>query len=238
VSGISVITNARETIGGGFALEKAGNAFFKNGFRPSGVMEHPGVLSDKAFDNLQKSLDKMYAGAGNTGRPILAEEGMKWNQLSISPNDAQYIQSKEFNLAEIARWFGVKQYKLGLQARETHTNIFQNAQEHIDETLLPWVVKWEMEARRKLFNAADRGRFYTKFDFRGLLRGDPVSRADYLSKMQAMGAYNIDEIRAYEDHDPLPDGQGKTRLIPMNITTLERAISGDNTKKPDNKAVA
>ena len=229
VKGISIIQNARETIGGGMALEKAGNSFFRNGFRPSGVLEHPTELSDVAFNRLKKDFERQYSGAMNTGKPIIAEGGMKWHQLSISPQDAQYIQSKEFTLSEIARWFGVKQYKLGLQARETHSNIFQNAQEHIDETLHPWAVKWEMEARRKLFKPEDRQRFYTKYDFRGLLRGDHASRTAYYTAMLDRGVYSINDVRALEDENPIENGDA--RFVPLNTTTLERAISGEGQQK-------
>jgi HK97 family phage portal protein len=206
------------------------DSFFRNGFRPSGVLEHPTELSDVAFNRLKKDFERQYSGAMNTGKPIIAEGGMKWHQLSISPQDAQYIQSKEFTLSEIARWFGVKQYKLGLQARETHSNIFQNAQEHIDETLHPWAVKWEMEARRKLFKPEDRQRFYTKYDFRGLLRGDHASRTAYYTAMLDRGVYSINDVRALEDENPIENGDA--RFVPLNTTTLERAISGEVKQDP------
>jgi HK97 family phage portal protein len=235
INGISAIQKGRETIGGGFALEKAGNAFFKNGFRPSGTVSKDGVLTDIAFKRFKDSLYESYAGAGNTGKPIILEDGAKWTALSISPNDAQYLGSREFSLAEIARWFNVKPYKLGLMDRETHTNIFQNALEHLQHTVHPWILRWETEARIKLFSKEERKTLYTKFDYKSLLRTDPASRSAYYKDMSSLGALDIDDILALEDMNPLENGMGTTRLVPMNMTTLERAISGENMKRPDNK---
>lgn|GEM_PF-729816 len=237
ISGIGVISNARETIGGGFALQKAGNSFFRNGFRPSGVLEHPGTLSDTAFEHLRSSFTRMYAGAGNTGKPIIAEEGMKWTQLSMNLADAQFLGSHEFNLQEIARWFGVKSYKLGIMVRETHSNIFQNAQEHIDETILPWILKWEMEARRKFFGPTKKT-FYTKFDFRGMLRGDPAARGAFYKDMATLGAYSINEIRANEDEDPIDPKLGNARIVPMNMMTLEQMVEGKSLSQPKTASAA
>jgi HK97 family phage portal protein len=183
-------------------------------------------------------MERQYSGAGNTGKPIICEEGMKWHQLSISPSDAQYLGSREFSLAEIARWFNVKPYKLGLMDRETHTNIFQNALEHLQHTVHPWILRWETEARIKLFSKEDRKRLYTKFNYTSLLRTDPASRSAYYKDLSSMGVLSIDDILALEDMNPLDNGQGAARLVPMNMTTLERAISGENMKKPDNKVVA
>jgi HK97 family phage portal protein len=237
LNGISAIQNGRETIGGGFALEKAGNAFFKNGFRPSGTVSLEGVLSDTAFTRFKEGLNASYAGAGATGKPIILENGAKWTPLSISPNDAQYLGSREFSLAEIARWFNVKPYKLGLMDRETHTNIFQNALEHLQHTIHPWILRWETEARIKLFSKEDRKKLYTRFDYRSLLRTDPASRSAYYKDLSSMGVLSIDDILALEDMNPLDGGKGETRLVPMNMTTLERAISGENVKKPDNNLI-
>lgn len=242
VNGLSVLEYAKETLGGGLAMEKTGNSFFRNGFRPSGVLEHPGKLGDKALKNLRQTLHQVYGGSGNTGKPFVAEEGMKWHQLSISPEQSQFLESRQFSVEEISRWFGVKAYKLGLQGRETHSNIFQNAKEHLEGCILPRCIAWEMEAKRKLFGDEERESLYTKFDFNAMLRADPKERSEYYRNMSSIGVYSIDEIRAKEDENPLEDGLGSVRLVPMNMEPLKSKagnnVSGDRTRRNGQAAAA
>lgn len=218
----SVLSYAKETIGGGLAQQKTSNTIFKNGLKPSAVFSHPGQLSDIAEKNLRSSIASLYAGSANTGRPILLQENMKVEKWSITPEEAQFLDSRKFTIEEIARWFGIKAYKLGLMDRETHSNIFQNAKEHIEECIMPRCVTWEKEVKRKLFRPEERGTLYTKFDFNAMLRGAPAERAEFYTKMRDLGALDIDEIRGKEDMDELPDGLGKTRLVPLNFIPLDQ----------------
>ena len=224
ITGMSVIQYARETIGAGLAIARTGNTIFANGLRPSAVFTHPNKLEDKARSNLRSSIAALYQGSANTGRPILLEEGMKVEKWSITPEEAQFLQSREFNIQDIARWFGVKAYKLGILQRETHTNIYQNAKEHVEGCIMPRCTSWEMEVKRKLFRPEERGTLYTKFDFRGLLRVSPTERADYYRKMADMGAYSINDILEKEDEDPLPEELGEIRLVPLNYEPLSNKL--------------
>ncbi|NTV25925.1 MAG: phage portal protein [Chlorobiaceae bacterium] len=230
IVGMSVLQYARETIGAGLAIAKTGNTLFANGLRPSAVFTHPNKLEEKARANLRASIAKLYQGSANTGRPILLEEGMKVEKWSITPEEAQFLQSREFNIQDIARWFGVKAYKLGILQRETHTNIYQNAKEHVEGCIMPRCMSWEMEAKRKLFRPEERGKLYTKFDFRGLLRDAPTERADYYRKMADMGAYSINDILEKEDEDPLPAELGDIRLVPLNYEPLRNKLKPRDEK--------
>ena len=224
ITGLSVVQYARETIGAGLAIARTGNKLFANGLRPSAVFIHPSKLEDKARANLRSSISQLYQGSSNTGRPILLEEGMKVEKWSITPEEAQFLQSREFNIQDIARWFGVKAYKLGILTRETHTNIYQNAKEHVEGCIMPRCNGWEMEAKRKLFRPEERGTLYTKFDFRVLLRVSPTERADYYRKMADLGAYSINDILEKEDEDPLPEEIGGIRLVPLNYESLTNKL--------------
>ncbi|NTU67975.1 MAG: phage portal protein [Chlorobiaceae bacterium] len=222
ITGMSVLAYARETVGGGLAQQKTSNSIFRNGLKPSAVFSHPNQLSDIAERNIRSSIASMYSGAGNTGRPILLQEGMKVEKWAITPEEAQFLDSRKFTIEEIARWFGIKAYKLGLMDRETHSNIFQNAKEHIEECIMPRCIAWEKEVKRKLFRPDERGALYTKFDFNAMLRGSPSERAEFYTRMRDLGALDIDEIRAKEDLDELPDGLGRTRLVPLNMIPLDK----------------
>lgn len=224
ITGLSVIQYAKETIGAGLAMVRTGNKLFVNGLRPSAVFTHPNKLEDKARANLRSSISALYQGSANTGRPILLEEGMKVEKWSITPEEAQFLETREFNIQDVARWFGVKAYKLGILTRETHTNIFQNAKEHVEGCIMPRCNSWEMEAKRKLFQPEERGTLYTKFDFRVLLRVSPTERADYYRKMADLGAYSINDILEKEDEDPLSDEIGGVRLVPLNYETLANKL--------------
>lgn len=235
ITGLSVLSYAKETIGGGLAQQKTSNAIFRNGLKPSAVFSHPGVLNDISLSNLRSSIAP-YVGAGNTGKPLILEEGMKVEKWQITPEEAQFLDSRKFTIEEVARWFGIKAYKLGLMDRETHSNIFQNAKEHIEECIMPRCVTWEKEVKRKLFRREEQADLYTKFDFNSMLRGAPAERAEFYQKMRDLGAYDIDEIRAKEDMDELEGGIGKTRLVPLNMVPLDQVR--DAVRKTDNNKAA
>lgn len=225
ITGLSTIKYAKETIGAGLAMVKTGNSLLGNGLRPSVVFSHPGKLDVMVRNNLKASIAALYQGSANTGRPILLEEGLKVDKWSITPEEAQFLQSKEYNIQDIARWFGIKTYKLGILSRETHTNIFQNAKEHIEECILPRCVSWEMEVKRKMFRADERANLYSKFDFNAMLRGDPAQRAEFYKALSGLGAYSINDILEKEDDDPLPDEIGNMRLVPMNMESLQNKLN-------------
>lgn len=242
ILGMSVLEYAKETVGGGLAMEKTGNSFFRNGFRPSGVLEHPGKLGDQALKNLRQTLHEVYGGSANSGKPFIAEEGMKWHQLSITPEQSQFLESRKFSIEEIARWFGIKAYKLGLQERETHTNIYQNSKEHLEGCILPRCIAWEMEAKRKLFSEEERKSLYTKHDFKAMLRAAPKERSEYYKNMADTGSMSINEIRAKEDENPLEGDLGEIRLVPMNYEPLQNKtksdVLSDRTKRNGQAATA
>jgi len=222
--GYSVITLAARNIGLGLASEQFAGSFFANGAVLSGIVEHPGHLSDVAHANLRKSLAEN-TGPKNAYKPMILEEGLKWTQIGIPPEDAQLLATRQFSVIDIARWFRVPPHKLADLERATFSNIEHQDREFVVNTLMPWTIRMEQEADYKLFpnrgNAA-----YTKLQVNALMRGDSQARAEFYQKMANMGVFSINEVRALEDMDPIgPDGD--KRLVQINQTTLEKIGNDD-----------
>lgn len=229
VTGYSVISMAAKAVGVGLATEQFGASFFENGASFSGVFEHPATLGDQAIDHLRDSLTARHGGPANANKPLILEEGMKWSATSIPPNDAQFLETRKFQISEIARWYGVPLHKLNEMDRSTFSNIEHQSIEFVTDCLMPWVRRLETEANIKLISPANRGRIYTKLNVNGLLRGDMATRGDWYQKMANLGAYSVNDIRELEDMNPVEGGE--KRLVQLNLTTLEKV--GEEPPAPE-----
>ncbi len=230
IAGKSPIEVARENIGLALAAEKFGGDFYKNNAAFSGVYESPGTLSDEAYHRVRESLhDK--SQYGEKVKPLLLEDGMTFKPLSMPLSDAQFLDSRKFQIVEIARMYGVPPHKLGDLDRATNNNIEQQALEFITDTMWSWCEKWEAEIDRKLFTEKEirSGNIYSHFDFAGLLRGDSKQRSDYHRTMFSIGCESQDDIRSAEGLNPLPDGQGNKYFVPLNMVD-------SNAPEPDPNA--
>jgi len=224
--GYSVVSMARKSIGLGMAMETFGSLYFGQGTHPGIIVSHPGKLSDIARGNLDKSLASEYSGLGQTHRLMLIEEGMKVEKFGVPPEDSQFLESRQFQIPEIARWFNVPPHKLKDLTKSSFSNIESEQQSFYGDTILPWLVRFEQNYNMQLLSPSDkelsgRGRLYFKHNAEGILRADTAARAAYYSSMFNIGALSINEIRAYEDKDPV-DG-GDIHLVPLNMTSLENA---------------
>ena len=176
LKGISRIANSRNAIGLTAALETFGSSLFKNGLRASGTFEHPAQIGEAAYRNLRNSIEE-HTGAGNWLRPLILEEGMKWNQQMIPPEDAQWLESRRFQIAEIARIFGVPPHLIADMDKATFSNIEQQSLDFLMYHLAPTLKKIEQELNRKVFTPLESSAgFFVEFLVDGLLRGDIVSR--------------------------------------------------------------
>ena len=225
-SGYSVVAMARKSIGLGMALETFGALYFGQGTHPGVVVSHPGQLSPTANDNLKKSLTEGYSGLGKSHRLLLLEEGMKLEKLGIPPNDSQFLESRQFQIPEVARWFNLPPHKLKDLTKSSFSNIEQEQISFVQDSILPWLVRLEQNYQMQLLTPTDRdlsgyGRLYFKHIVEGLLRGDAASRGAFYSQMFNIGAMSINEIRAKEDLDPVEGGD--IHLVPLNMTSLENA---------------
>lgn len=223
LKGYSVLTMFRESIGLGLSLQEYSARFFGNGAAPMGVLEHPSALKDPAKDYLRGSWNEMHQGLSNAHRVAILEEGMKYHQIGVSPEDAQMLESRKFSQLEMASIFQVPPHKIGNLDRATFTNIEHQAQEFLTDTLLYWLTLWEQTIGWKLLTPVEQAKYFAEFLTANLLRGDLKSRYEAYAIARQWGWYSADDIREKENENPLPDGQGKGYLIPMNMTLANQA---------------
>jgi len=241
--GISIACIGAESIGIGLAQQKFGGAFFRNGSHISGVLEHPGNLSKEAAQRLRESWVDQYSGSNNAFKPAVLEEGMKWTGLNIPLRDAQFIESRNFEVTEIARWFRMPPHKIQDLQHATFSNIEHQGLEYVGDTIEPWAVRWEQEAKRKL--KPNNKRYFFKHSFQALLRTDAQARGEFYRMMQSHGNMTQNEVRALEDMNPVEGGDGRYIQINMGLvnndgtlTAVEPSDAANaETTEPDEVAV-
>ena len=219
--GYSVIGMARESIGLSMAMEQFGSKFFGAGTHPGVIVTHPGKLGEQASKNLSTSLINSYSGLGKSHRLLLLEEGMSLQSVGVPPEDAQFLQSRQFQIPEIARWFNLPPHKLKDLTKSSFSNIESEQISFLTESILPWVIRFETNFNSQLLSQAELKKgYYFKHVLEGLLRGDSKSRAEFYAKMWGLGAMSINEIRGKEDFDPIEGGD--RYFVPMNFTPLDK----------------
>jgi HK97 family phage portal protein len=229
IKGYSPIRMARETIGLGLATEEFGARFFGDGTHPGAIVEHPGVLSDSAHKHLKSQLSEKHAGLGKSHRLMLLEEGMKLQSLGIPPEDAQFLETRKFQKAEIAGIYRVPPHMIGDLEKATFSNIEQQSLEFVRDTIRPWCVRWEQCMYMKLLTTLEHKKYYIEHLVDGLLRGDIASRYSAYSVGRQWGWLSADDIREKENMNPLPDEQGKKYLTPLNMVASDQ--TGHDTTK-------
>lgn len=225
ISGMSPIKYAAQSIGLAIAAERYGAAFFGNGSIPAGVLEIAGALPADKQRELAAAWSAAYGGAGNGGKTAVLVNGAKFSRVSISPNEAQFLETRKLQVSEIARWYRVPPHMIGDLERATFSNIEHQALEFVTHTLRPWLVRFEQEINRKLFPSSTDGRpndTYAEFNVDGLLRGDIKARGDYYVRGRQWGWLSANDIRAKENMEPI-DG-GDKYLAPLNMVN---AATGD-----------
>lgn len=231
--GYSPIQLAKKSFELAMYAEKFGTDFFKNGTNVGAVVTHPGKLGDDAFNRLKKSLEEKYEGLGKAHRMMLLEEGMTFAKNMIPPNDAQFLETRKFQISEIARFFRVPPHMLADLERATFSNIEHQSIEFVTHTIRPWLVRWEQQMQKDLFTEEERKSFFVSHVIDGLLRGDIKSRYEAYSIGRQNGWLSADDIRELEDMNPLPDGQGKVYLLPLNMVPAQYVIDGPDTQIDD-----
>ncbi len=220
--GYSPIAMARNAVGMALACEEYGASFFANGARPGGVLQHPGVLKDPA--KLRESWQAVYGGAANTGKVAVLEEGMTYQQIGIPPEEAQFLETRKFQVDEIARLYRIPPHMVGDLDKSSFSNIEQQSLEFVKYTLNPWVVRWEQALQKALLLPEERKRYFIRFNVDGLLRGDYQSRMQGYAVGRQNGWLSANDIREMEDMNPIPAEEGgDTYLINGNMTKLRDA---------------
>ena len=206
INGLSPIEQAREAIGLALATEEFGAKFFSNGARPGGVLEHPGVVKDP--ERIRESWNKVYQGTRNSHKIAVLEEGMKYHEIGIPPEQAQFLQTRKYQLNEICRIFRVPPHLVGDLERSTFSNIEHQSIDFVTHTIRPWLVRWEQAIYKSLLNEQERRLYYAKFNVDGLLRGDFATRMQGYATARQNGWMSINDIRSLEDMNPIPSEQG------------------------------
>lgn len=227
VKGISPIAEAREAVGLSLATEEYGAKFFGNGARPGGVLEHPGILKDP--EKLRDSWNKVYQGAKNSNKVAVLEEGMKYHTIGIAPEDAQFLETRKYQLNEICRIFRVPPHLVGDLEHATFSNIEHQSIEFVQHTIRPWLVRWEQEISKSLLSDEERLLYFARFNVDGLLRGDFGTRMQGYATARQNGWLSVNDIRKLEDMNPISDSQGGNEyLVNGNMINIAKANGGEN----------
>jgi len=237
VIGYSPIRMARQSIGLALAAEEFGSRFFGNDARPGVVLEHPGQLGSEAHNNLKDSYEEEHGGLTKSHKPLILEEGMTLKEVGIPPEDAQFLQTRKFQIAEVARWYNMPLHKLREMDRQTHNNIEHEGIEFVVYTMMPWLVRWEQVLTKRLLTPRERQQLYIKFNVMGLLRGDMKSRHEAYAIGRNWGWLSADDVRELEDDNPLPDGQGQIYYMPLNMVPADQAASGFSQNPSNSRAI-
>lgn len=219
--GRSIISTFRESIGMGLSVQEYGARFFGNGARPGGVLEHPGRLKDeKQIERLRKQWSEIHQGLDNAHRVAILEEGMKYQQIGIPPEDAQFLQTRAFQRQEMAAIFQVPLHKIGDLERATFSNIEQQGLEFYTDTLLYWLTLWEQTIQWKLIPEFEQDRYYAEFMIDALLRGDLESRYRAYAIGKQWGWLSSNDIRRMENMNPIGPA-GDIYWAPLNMMNIE-----------------
>ena len=212
VKGYSVIAQAKNSIGLGMAVEEFGSTFFGQGGKPAGVISVPGKLNSEAIQNMRKSWEDMHATVKNAHRVAILQNGVTYQTIGTPPDDAQWIASRQFQLQEVARWFKIPASKIGAGAG-TYSSLEQDNLAFLQETLRPWLIRWEQEINFKLISSLDQ--LYAEHNQDALLRGDTAGRSAFYASALSWGWLSRNDVRALENLPPFIGGDAY--MIPKNM---------------------
>jgi HK97 family phage portal protein len=214
--GYGVIQTARRSLGLATTAELAGEGFFANGMRPGGWVEYPGSFQELQKQNFEEGVKNKHGGATKFGKALLMWGGMKYHELSINPSDAQFLETRQFQVVEVARWFNIPPHMLRDLSRATFSNIEHQGQEFVTNTLMYWLNKFAQEWTRKLLPAS--GDLYAEHVPEALLRGDTISRYTAYGLGRQWGFLSPNDCRRRENLKPIPDGD--VYHVPVNMAPL------------------
>ena len=231
--GMSPIAACRNAVGMGLAADEYGSRFLSNGATPAGVLETPTLIKD--VSKLRDSWEKAYGGTGNAGRVAIL---VTFKPISMSPQDSQLLETRQYQLTEIARIFRIPPHMLQDLSRATFSNIEEQSLEFVKYTLNPWIIRWEQGMTKALLNAEEKRRYSIRFNVDGLLRGDYKSRMEGYRIGVSSGILSVNDCRRLENMDLLPEEEGGDyHLIQGAMIRLEDAgIYADKNDQADGAA--
>lgn len=222
--GYSVVGMARKSIALGMAMETFGSNYFGQGTHPGVIVSHPDRLDSVTHANMRQSLTETYSGLGNTHRLMLLEDGMKIEKIGIPPNDSQFLESRQFQVPEIARWFNLPPHKLKDLTKSSFNNIESEQISFVVDSILPWVVRHEQCYNIQLLTKDQRRKkkYYYKHNMEGLLRANSKDRGDFYKVMVGSTIMTPNEVREKEDLNPHKSKYADDLFVPLNSTPLGR----------------
>ncbi|HGJ5856568.1 phage portal protein [Arsenophonus nasoniae] len=230
--GLSPIAYARQAIGLGLATEEHGSRLFGNGAVTSGVLQTEQYLTDDAYERLKNDFEVRHQGLENAHKPMILEMGLKWQQISLSAEDAQFLETRKFQLEEICRIFRVPLHMVQNTDRATFNNIENLGIGFINYSLVPYLTRIEQRINIGLIAEKKQKNFYAKFNTGALLRGDMKSRFAAYATGINWGIYSPNECRELEELNPREGGD--IYLTPMNMTTKPSLTEFSEDKSNDN----
>ena len=225
--GYSPIALAKNAIGISLACEDYGSTFFANGASPSGVLEHPGVIKNP--ERVRDAWQRAYGGS-NSHHTAILEEGMKYTPISIPNNEAQFLETRKFQVEEIARLYRVPLHMIGDLDHATFSNVEHLSLDFVKYSLDPWIVRWEQGLQKALLSYSEKGKYFIKFNVEGLLRGDYASRMQGYATARQNGWMSTNDIRELEDMNLVPEEQGGNLYL-VNGSFTKLADAGAFAKK-------
>ena len=228
VVGYSPIALEKNAIGLGIAAEEYGSKFYSNGARPSGILTHPNTVKDPK--RLRDSWNAAYGGSANSGKVAVLEEGMKFEKVSMPNNEAQFLETRKFQVSEICRIFRVPPHLVGDLEHATFSNIEHQSISFAVHTIRPWLVRIEQAINRSLFSEKEKGKVYAQFNIDGLMRGAYKERMEGYAIARQNGWMSANDIRMLENLNPLTDAQGGNaylvngNMIPINDARKENVL--------------
>lgn len=224
VLGYSPIALEKNAIGLGIAAEEYGSKFFAHGANPSGVLTHPNTVKDPS--KLRESWNNAYGGSANSGKVAILEEGMKFERISLPNNEAQFLETRKFQVAEICRIFRVPPHLVADLEHATFSNIEHQSISFAVHTIRPWLVRIEQALARQLFSEKEKGHFYAQFNMDGLMRGDYKSRMEGYAIARQNGWMSANDIRELENLNPIADAEGgNAYLVNGNMIPITAAMA-------------
>ena len=221
INGISPIEYNIRAIQLGDTAQEYGNNFFKRGANPSGAFsKKDGVLSAEAFERLKKDINTNYAGMNNSGKPMLLEEGLTFERISVANNEAQFLETRKYQKEDIASIFRVPMHMINSLENATFSNIEHQSLEFVQFTMLPWFTRIEQQLTLSLLSKKEQEEYSIEFDMNTLLRGDLKSRAEFYKNMNMMGVLTINDILTLENRNTIGK-KGDERYVQMNMTTID-----------------
>lgn len=227
IRGYSLIHQARETIGLGLATEKHGATFFGNGARPGGVLKHPKAVSDPARKRIKADWEQLHRGLNRSQRIAILEEGVEYEAIGIPNGDAQFLETRQFEVVEAARWLRLQPHKLQEMSSATFSNIEHQSIEYITDTLRPWCVRWEQAALMRLLTSRERATLFPEHILEALLRGDIKTRYEAYAIGRQWGFESSNTILAKENRNSIGP-QGDVYFAPLNMVPLDQLAPRDS----------